>query len=157
MKFAIGTTRAGLTLKKDIIEHLESLGHSVDDLGMKEDGLFVPYHKSAAAVARAVSEGKYGKAVIICGTGAGSAITANKFPGVYAVHCTNTFEAKKASAVNNANVMIFGEWLTPGQHAKEIIDGWLETSFGEGFEPEWQEFLQNCYNEIREMEKDLMK
>lgn len=157
MKFAIGTTRAGLALKKEVIAHLESLGHSVDDLGMKEDGGFVPYHKSAAAVARAVSEEKYEKAIIICGTGAGSVIVANKFPGVDAVHCTNTFEAKKASAVNNANVLVFGEWLTPGQHAKEIIDSWLETSFGDGFEPEWQEFLQNCYNEIREMEKDLFK
>lgn len=157
MKFAIGTTRAGLSLKKDVIEHFESLGHSVDDLGMKEDGDFVPYHKSAAAVAKAVSEKKYEKAVIICGTGAGSVITANKFPGVYAVHCTSIFEAKKASAVNNANVLIFGEWLTPGNHAKEIINAWLETSFGEGFEPEWQEFLQTCYEEIQDLEKDLMK
>jgi len=157
MKFAIGTTRAGLSLKKDVIEHLESLGHSVDDLGMKEDGEFVPYHKSAAAVAKAVSEKKYEKAVIICGTGAGSVIMANKFPGVYAVHCTSIFEAKKASAVNNANVIIFGEWLTPGNLAKEILDAWLETSFGDGFEPEWQEFLKNCYEEIQDLEKDLMK
>lgn len=157
MKFAIGTTRAGLALKKDIIEHLSSQGHSVDDLGMKEDGEFVPYHKSAAAVAKAISEGKYEKAVIICGTGAGSVITANKFPGVYAVHCTSIYEAEKASAINGANVIVFGEWLTPGPHAKEIINAWLDTPFGEGFEPQWQDFLDNCRKEISDMEKDLFK
>ena len=157
MKFAIGTTRAGLTLKKDVIAHLNKKGHEVDDLGMKIDGDFVPYHVSAANVARAVSSGLYEKAVIICGTGAGSAIVANKFPGVYAVHCTNAFEGKRASAVNNANVLVLAEWLTPGQHAAEIIDAWLDTAFGEGFEPEWKEFLKNCFNEIQTMEKDLLK
>jgi len=157
MKFAIGTTRAGLTLKKDVIAHLEKKGHTVDDLGMKDGGDFVPYHVAAASVARAVSEGKYPKAVVICGTGAGSAIVANKFPGVYAVHCTNTFEAKRASSVNNANVLVLAEWLTPGQHAAEIIDAWLGTSFGEGFDPEWQKFLRNCVEEIGKMEKELFK
>jgi ribose 5-phosphate isomerase B len=155
MKFAIGTTKAGLTLKKDIILYLEENGHEVDDLGMKEEGDFVPYHVAAANVARAISEGKYERGVIICGTGAGSAIVANKFKGVYAVHCCNGFEAKGAKAVNNANVLVLAEWLTPGQHAIEITEIWLNASFGEGFEPQWQEFLKNCYTEIQGMEADL--
>ena len=157
MKFAIGTTRAGLTLKKDIIDYLTKEGHEVDDLGMKEDGEFVPYHIAAANVARAVSEGKYERGVIICGTGAGSAIVANKFKNVYAVHCTNGFEAKRATAVNNANVLVLAEWLTPGQHGVEITDTWLKTEFGEGFAPEWKEFLKNCYTEIQGMEENLFK
>ena len=157
MKFAIGTTKAGLTLKKSVIAHLEENGHQVDDLGMKEDGDFVPYHVSAANVARAVSEKKYEKAIIICGTGAGSVIVANKFKDVYAVHCTNSFEAEKASAVNNANVLVLAEWLTPDKHATEIIQSWLNTSFGSGFEKEWQDFLENCYNEIQELEDNNFK
>jgi ribose 5-phosphate isomerase B len=157
MKFAIGTTRAGLTLKKDIIAYLEEKGHEVDDLGMKEDGEFVPYHVAAANVARAVSEGKYDRGVIICGTGAGSAIVANKFKGVYAVHCTNSFEATRAIAVNNANVLVLAEWLTPGQHGVEITDTWMNASFGEGFDPEWKDFLRNWYTEIQEMEEELFK
>lgn len=157
MKFAIGTTRAGLTLKKDIIAYLEGKGHEVDDLGMKEDGEFVAYHVAAANVARAISEGKYERGVIICGTGAGSAIVANKFKGVYAVHCTNGFEAKRATAVNNANVLVLAEWLTPGQHGVEITDTWLNAEFGEGFEPQWKDFLRNCYTEIQEMEGELFK
>ena len=157
MKFAIGTTRAGLTLKKSVIAYLEKQGHQVDDLGMKEDGDFVSYNAAAANVARAVSEKKYEKAIIICGTGAGSAIVANKFKGVYAVHCTNSFEAVKASAVNNANVLVLGEWLTPDKHAEEIIQLWLDTSFGSGFEKEWQDFLQNCYDEIKTLEEGNFK
>jgi ribose 5-phosphate isomerase B len=157
MKFAIGTTRAGLTLKKDIIAALEQLGHEVDDLGMKADGEFVAYHTAAANVARAVSEGKYEKGIIICGTGAGSAIVANKFKGVYAVHCSNGFEAKRAVAVNNANVLVLAEWLTPGQHGVEILETWLNATFGEGFEPQWQEFLNNCYLEIQQMEDEMFK
>ncbi len=156
MKFAIGTTKAGLVLKRDIIDYLTKQGHEFDDLGMKEGGEFVPYHVAAANVARAISEGKYEKGIIICGTGAGSTIVANKFKGAYAVHCTNSFEAKRAKAVNNANVLVLAEWLTPGQHAVEITDIWLNASFGEGFEPQWQEFLKNCYNEIQQMETDLL-
>lgn len=157
MKFAIGCTRAGLALKKEVISHLEKKGHSLDDLGMKEGGEFVPYHVAAANVAKAVSQGEYEKAIIICGTGAGSAIVANKFPGVYAVHCTNAFEGRRASSVNNANVLVLAEWLTPPQHAAEIIDAWLGTKFGEGFEEDWQNFLKNCYEEIRAMEKENFK
>lgn len=157
MKFAIGTTKAGLILKKDVIAYLKEKGHDVDDLGMQDDGDFVPYHVAAANVARAVSEGTYERGVIICGTGAGSAIVANKFKGVYAVHCSNGFEAKRAMAVNNANVLVLAEWLTPGQHAVEIADIWLNATFGEGFEPQWQDFLNNCYTEIQDMESELFK
>lgn len=157
MKFAIGTTRAGLSLKQDIIAYLEAEGHQVDDLGMKADGEFVPYHVAAANVARAVANGEYLKGVIICGTGAGSAVVANKFKGVYAVHCTNAFEAKRAVAINNANVLVLAEWLTPGKHGVEITESWLNATFGEGFEPQWQDFLKQCYHEIQDMEQDLFK
>jgi len=73
------------------------------------------------------------------------------------VHCSNSFEAKKAVAVNNSNVLVLAEWLTPGKHAEEIVGDWLNTDFGEGFAPEWKEFLSNCVKEIRDMENDLFK
>ena len=152
MKFVIGSTRAGLQLKKSIIEYLIKQGYSVDDVGMKDEEHFVPYHVAAANVASLIHERKYEKGIIICGTGAGSAIVANKFKGVYAVHCTNSFEAKKASAINNANVLVLAEWLTPANHAYEIINDWLSTQFGHGFEKDWQTFLSNCIDEIKDME-----
>ena len=153
----IGCTRAGLTLKKEIIQYLEGKGYRVEDVGMKEDGEFVPYHKAAAAVAKKISEKRFDKGIIICGTGAGSVITAAKFKGVYPVHVTNTYMAEKATAVNNCNALVFGEWLTPPQHAFQMIDAWLNTNFTDGNTPEWKEFLRGCVREIGELEEELLK
>lgn len=155
MKIAIGSTRAGLSLKKELAARLEKSGHEVRDVGMKEGGDFVPYHVSAANVAKEVASGACEKGIAICGTGAGSVIVANKFKGVYAVHCTCSYEAKKASAVNNANVLVLAEWLTPPQHAFEIVDDWLATPFGSGLEPEWQAFLKGCIDDIQKLEDEL--
>jgi ribose 5-phosphate isomerase B len=157
MNIVIGCTRAGLKLKEHLIKFLIEKGNTVEDVGMKADGEFVPYHKAAANVASAVSEGKFERGIVICGTGAGSVIVANKFNGVYAVHCSNQFEAQKAAAVNGANVIVFGEWITPGEHATEILKTWMGANFGEGFTPEWTQFLQGALNEIKTMEKDNFK
>ena len=156
-KIIIGSTRAGLTLKKDLIEHLESKGFQVDDVGMKADGDFVPYHIAAAAVASDVSDKKYDRGIIICGTGAGSVIVAAKFKGVYPVHVTNTFMAQQAKAVNNCNVLVFGEWLTPAKHACLMLDAWLDAEFTEGVAPDWKLFLSNCVQEIGDLENELFK
>ena len=156
-KIVIGSTRAGLTLKKDLIAHLENKGFQVDDVGMKDETEFVPYHKAAAAVAKAVSDGKYDQGVIICGTGAGSVITAAKFKGVYPVHATNTYMAQQAKAVNNCNVLVFGEWLSPAKHACLMLDAWLAAEFTEGNADEWKIFLKNCVKEIGDMENEHFK
>ncbi len=149
MKLAIGSTRAGLTLKETVIDQLKALGHEVDDLGMKRDGSFVPYYEAAANVARAVSEGEYEKAIIVCGTGAGSVIVANKFAGVYAVHASSEFEASRAASINDANVLCLGEWITAPQHGEAIVKAWLEAGFGDGFEPKWVDFLRNGVEEVK--------
>ncbi|OAV69168.1 Ribose-5-phosphate isomerase B [Bacteroidales bacterium Barb6XT] len=156
-KIVIGSTRAGLTLKKDLITYLENKGFQVDDVGMKEGGEFVPYHRAAAAVARGVSKKEYNRGVIICGTGAGSVITAAKFKGVYPVHLVNTFTAQQAKAVNNCNVIVFGEWLTPSKHAFQLVDAWLETEFTDGVDDDWKLFLKNCVKEIGEIEDEQFK
>jgi ribose 5-phosphate isomerase B len=156
-KIVIGSTRAGLTLKKELIAYLESRGFQVDDVGMKEDGEFVPYHQAAANVARRVSEKQAARGIIICGTGAGSVITAAKFKGVYPVHVFNTFTAQQAKAVTNCNVLVFGEWLTPPKHAFQLTDAWLETEFTDGVDDDWKIFLRNCVKEIGDLEEVLFK
>ena len=156
-KIIIGSTRAGLTLKADLISHLESRGYQVDDVGMKADGDFVPYHKAAAAVAAGVSEKKYDRGIIICGTGAGSVIVAAKFKGVYPVHVMNTFMAQQAKAINNCNVLVFGEWLSPAKHACLMLDTWLDAEFTEGVADDWKIFLSNCVKDIAELENEHFK
>jgi len=145
---AIGCTRAGLALKKEIITYLEKKGFKVDDLGMKEGGDFVPYNKAAAAVAAGISKGKYQRGIIICGTGAGSVITAAKFKGVYPVHAFDCYTADRAKAVNNCNALVLGEWITHPNVAYGIIDAWMNAKFGDGSTPEWTEFLRGCIKEI---------
>lgn len=157
MKFAIGSTKAGITLKKEIIKCLEQLGHTYDDLGMKEGGEFIPYYEAASKVAEGVSQGKYEKAIIICGTGAGSVIVANKFKSVYAVHASTQYEASRAKIINDANVLCLGEWITPPQPAVEMVKAWLNADFGEGFEPQWQEFLKNSCQAIKDIERQNLK
>ncbi len=157
MDIAIGCTRAGLKLKEHLKKFLAEQGHRTEDLGMQDGGEFVPYHIAAANVARAVSEGKFARGIIICGTGAGSVIVANKFKDVYAVHCSNQFEASKATAVNGANVLVFGEWITPGEHAIEILKTWMSSKLGDGFTPEWTTFLSGALSEIKAMEKENFK
>ena len=152
MKLAIGSTKAGLKIKDALIQQLQSAGHEVDDLGMKEGGEFIPYFQVAATVAAALSQGKYSKAVIICGTGAGSAIVANKFKGVYAVQASSQYEASRAAIINDANVLTLGEWITPPQHAIEIVTAWLAARFGEGFEADWQKFLGDACQQVKNIE-----
>ena len=156
-KIIIGSTRAGLALKKEIITYLEEKGFQLEDVGMKEGGEFVPYHKAAAAVARGVSDNKYQRGIAICGTGAGSVIAAAKFKGVFPVHVVNTFMAEKASSVNNCNVLVFGEWLTPPQQVDQLLDAWLETKFTSGVADDWKDFLKNCVSEIGEIEDEQFK
>jgi ribose 5-phosphate isomerase B len=157
MEIVIGCTKAGLVLKEAIIAHLESKGYQVNDVGMKKDGEFVPYYTAAANVASLVGSGKYEKGIIICGTGAGSVIVANKFKGVYAVQTSSEFEASRAAAINEANVLCLGEWITPDKHAVSILDSWLETKPGQGFEPQWQEFLHNGCLEVQNIESQNLK
>ena len=157
MKIAIGSTRAGLTLKDQIKKFLEDQGHTVTDLGMKVDGEFVPYHEAAAHVAAGVSEGKYPRGIIICGTGAGSSIVANKFKGVFAVYAGSEYEARQAAVINDANVLTLGEWLTPPQHGIEIVKAWLGGTFGKGFEPQWQEFLREACDAVKKIDEENLK
>lgn len=152
MKIAIASTRAGLVLKDELVGFLRGLGHEVDDLGMKTGGDFVPYYESAARVAAAVSRGDYPRGIAVCGTGAGSSIVANKFRNVYCVQAGNEYEGRRATIINNANVLALGEWTTPPQHAKDIVKAWLDATFGEGFDAQWQEFLANACQEVRKIE-----
>ncbi|MFH1476916.1 MAG: RpiB/LacA/LacB family sugar-phosphate isomerase [Verrucomicrobiota bacterium] len=157
IKLAVGSTKAGLCLKDEIKRYLVTTGHAVDDLGMQANGFFMPYYEVAARIAEAVSKQIYSKAVIICGTGAGSAIVANKFKGVYAVQASNEYEARHATIINNANVLTLGEWISPPQHAVSIVQAWLAAKFTEGFEPDWQAFLKNALKAVQDLEAHNLK
>lgn len=131
MKIAIGCDEAAYKLKVELIKYLESKDIEVVDFGAKE-GEVVLYPDVAAAVAKAVAKGDYERAILVCGTGIGMSITANKIPGVRAAVCHDPFSAQRARKSNDAQIICFGERVIGVELAKNILDIWLASEFVEG-------------------------
>jgi RpiB/LacA/LacB family sugar-phosphate isomerase len=130
-KIAIASDHAGLDLKDKIIKFLQEAGQSVSDFGTHNRDS-VDYPDYGIPVAQAVSEGKIERGILICGTGIGMSIVANKFPGVRAALCYDPFTAKVSRLHNDANVLVLGERVLEEKTALEIVRLWLTTEFDGG-------------------------
>ena len=131
MKIAIGSDHAGFFLKKEIIELLKSDGYELDDLGTMSDES-VDYPDFAYKVASGVAEDKYNRGILICGTGIGMSISANKVPGVRAALCHNVYSARATRNHNDSNVLTMGSRVIGVDLAKEIVKTWLGADFDGG-------------------------
>ena len=150
-KIIVGADRSGFLLKEAIIEHLESIGYEVVDVGMQNKDDFKAYYEVAPKVAESIQKGEFEKGILFCGTGMGMNIIANKFKGVYAAVVEGSYSAKMCSVINQANVLTLGGWIiAPGQ-AIDMVERWLDTGFTEGFEHK-QEFLCNAFKEVEKIE-----
>ena len=132
MKIAIGADHAGVELKNHLAEVLRADGHEVEDLGTHSSDS-VDYPDYAAAVARSVvadSQDRLG--VLVCGTGLGVAIAANKIEGARATTCNDLFTARMARAHNNANVLTLGSRVVGPGVAEEIVRTFVSTEFEGG-------------------------
>ena len=121
MKIVIGADPFGVELKDSIKAHLAQAGHEVVDAGgsaQRERNYYDVAHEVAAQVGR----GEVERAVLICGTGMGMAIIANKHPRVFAAVCEDAATATKARSINNANVLTLGAMVTASFRANEIVD-----------------------------------
>lgn len=127
MRIGIGSDDAGAALRRSVAGHLRAQGHDVEDAGV-DDGSRA-YPSIAFEVAERVAAGRYAHAVLICGTGIGVAIAANKVPGVYAAHCHDTYSAKRARASNDAQIITLGARVVGAELAYEIVDAWLGSEF----------------------------
>ncbi len=149
MKIAIGSDPGGCERKREIVQLLQKLDHKVVDVGcFSEDPCDYPEY--ARKVAQAVSLSRADKGILICGTGIGMSIAANKFPRVRAAVCWNTKTAALASEHNQANVLCLSGRLLKAALALKIVQTWLNTSFAGG------RHLRRV-NKISQMEKDLCK
>jgi len=128
MKIAIGCDHRGLSLKKAIIELLKELDHDYVDFGCY-DRASVDYPDIAKEAAGELSSGNADHAILICGTGIGMSIAANKLPGVRAARCQDTFSAVRSRAHNDANVLCLGEEIVGEGLAMDIIKAYLATDF----------------------------
>jgi ribose 5-phosphate isomerase B len=127
----LGADHFGLPLKDAIRDYLIKLGYQVEDYGVNENTP-VDYPDVAATVAEAVGEGKFERGILVCGTGAGMAIVANKVPGVRAVCVQDPYTAERAVASNNAQIITFGAQITGAVVAEKLIDVWLGSEFQGG-------------------------
>lgn len=137
MKIAIGSDKSGFAVKEAVKAWLKENKIEVDDLGTVDLNDVHPYYRVASEVAPKVQDGSYEKAVLICGTGAGMSVVANKFKGVHAVACEGVYSAKMARAINNANVLCMGGWIVGPEMAIEMVRAFLNTAWCQDLE-DWR-------------------
>jgi ribose 5-phosphate isomerase B len=131
MFIAIGSDHAGLELKTAIISVLKELGHEYIDYGT-DTPQSVDYPDFGEMVSDAVSKGKVDRGILICGTGIGMSIVANKFPNIRAALCNDLFSAKMSRLHNDANVLVLGGRIIGKDLASEIVRTWMVTPFDGG-------------------------
>jgi ribose 5-phosphate isomerase B len=129
VRIAVGSDHAGYDLKVAITEAVKGWGHEVVDLGSDPGQMGVDYPDYARAVAQAVARGEYDRGIVICGTGLGVSISANKVPGIRAALCHGTYTARMSRSHNNANVLCMGGRVVGAGVATDIAQVWLETPF----------------------------
>jgi len=130
VQIAIGCDHRGLKLKQFIIERLDEAGHVYQDFGCYTDKP-VDYPDVAKKVAEAVAEGEFERGILICGTGIGMSITANKVKGIIAALCHNAFGANRARQHNDANVLCLSAETEPGT-VSDIVKAFLTVEFEGG-------------------------
>jgi ribose 5-phosphate isomerase B len=131
MKIAIGADHAGVQAKERLVQALQQAGHAVTDCGTVGTDS-VDYPDFAASVARAVAAGNARRGILVCGTGIGMCIAANKVDGVRAAKCNDPFEARMSREHNDANVLCLGARVLDGTVLEEIARIFLETEFAGG-------------------------
>jgi ribose 5-phosphate isomerase B len=131
MRIAVGNDHAGHPLKRVLVRLLEERGHQVDDLG-SDGGESVDYPDYARAVAAKVAAGEAQRGLLICGTGVGMSMAANRLRGVRAAVVSDPFVATMTRAHNDCNVLCLGQRVVGEGLARAIVDAWLETAFEGG-------------------------
>jgi ribose 5-phosphate isomerase B len=125
---AIGCDPNAAVLKDVIISQLKELGYIIKDFG-SEDPI---YARVAFAVGEAVAAHEYDRGILLCGTGIGMSIAANKVPGIYAALCADTYSAERAIKSNNSNILTIGAFTTGTEVAKQIVKTWMEARWQPG-------------------------
>lgn len=131
MRIAVGGDHAGYRLKQEVVSWLGELGHEALDMGTVSSGP-VDYPDFAERVCEDVAGGQSDLGILVCGTGLGMAIAANKVPGIRAVTCTDAFSARCSREHNDANVLCLGERVTGSGVARDVVESWLSASFQGG-------------------------
>jgi ribose 5-phosphate isomerase B len=128
----LGSDHAGFALKRDIIRVLQSLSTNPQDLGCDCEEVSVNYPQYAQNVVQAVLENPDSRGILICGTGLGMSMAANRFPGIRAALCQELYTARMSRQHNDANILVMGGRIVGPGLAQEIVRIWLTTPFEGG-------------------------
>ena len=132
MKIVVGSDHLGYPLKEDLKVYLQEMGHEAVDLGCQNPDEPVDYPDIAVAVAEEIATGTYERGILICGTGIGMAIVANKIPGVRAACCHDPYSAERARKSNDAQIITMGSQVIGLALGRQILDHWLASEFAGG-------------------------
>ena len=151
MKIVFAADPFALSLRKAIVDHLKQNGHEVIAFGASEDNTEIQYYESCVKACEALQRGEGERAILLCGTGMGMNVIANRFKGVRAAVVESVFAARMCRAINDANAlclgaMIWGDWM-----ACEAVDVFLKTKLGDGLE-DLKEFLQQAAKTVEKID-----
>ena len=132
MKIVIGCDHAALTLKDAVKAHLLELGHEVKDFGIYQAGEKCDYPEKAAEVARYLRDGNAERGILICGTGVGMSIAANKVKGIRCALCSDSLSAEMTRRHNDANIIAMGAGIVGPNLARRMVEVFLNTEFEGG-------------------------
>ena len=147
MKVTIGSDHGGFNLKEEIKSLLEEMKIEYNDVGTYQAEA-IDYPEVSGKVEKSILQGEADKGIIVCGTGIGVSIAANKFKGIRAALCNDVFSAQMAAEHNNANIITLGERVVGAGLAKMIVKTWLTTEFAGGRH-------ERRVNQITALEKNL--
>lgn len=144
-RLIIGCDHGAYPLKEIIRKFLNKQGFTVEDVGTHNEES-VNYPDYGKMVSEAVSSGKFERGILLCGTGLGMSMVANRFPGIRAALCTGIFAADMSRRHNNANILVLGGRVTGDILALEIVKTWLNTPFEGGRHQERIDMIENVFS-----------
>ena len=146
MKIGIGNDHSAVEMKQEISKYLQSKGYEIVNYGTDSTESY-PYPTAALNVANAVVEGEVDCGILICGTGIGIGIAANKVKGIRCATCSEPYSAKLSKMHNNSNILSFGARVVGVELAKMIVDSWLEAEFEGGRHAQRVQMIQDIEND----------
>jgi ribose 5-phosphate isomerase B len=155
MKIVIDADEAGLKLKQDLVEHMGSLGVEVVDLNHLGKNPDADYPEIGYNLAVKIKDQEYDRGILICGTGLGMAMIANKVETVYAGPCHDVYSAERLRKSNDAQVITLGARVVGVELAKTIVNAWLEAEFQAGSSRPKVESMRNLENQSFHPENEL--
>ncbi len=129
MRILLGADHGGFALKQELAERLRAAGHEVRDLGAHDYDAADDYPDFALAVARAVAAGEGQRGIVVCGSGVGASVAANKVKGVRAALCHDTYSARQGVEHDDLNVLCLGGRIVGGALAREIVEAFVEAEY----------------------------